>query len=132
MLIKLGQMMKREENQKGFTLVELIVVMAILAILAAIAVPRFGATLTSSKKKAHNANVMMIEKAAEMAYINGENYTWDGNTDIMDDLVSDGYLDKKPEVPSGIGLSGDYKVTVKADSGDTVDKITITVTPGRI
>lgn len=53
-------------DEKGFTLIELIVVMAILAVLAALAVPRFTGMLEQSKLKAHNANVEMIAKAAEV------------------------------------------------------------------
>lgn len=66
MLIKLRKMMTRTEDQKGFTLVELIVVMAILAVLSALAVPRFSNMLTDSKFKAHNTNVESITRAIEM------------------------------------------------------------------
>jgi type IV pilus assembly protein PilA len=58
-------MMKRKNGQKGFTLVELIVVMAILAILAAIAVPRYTGTLTDAKNKADLATARTIMSTAQ-------------------------------------------------------------------
>ena len=43
---------KRMNNRKGFTLIELIVVIAILGILALIAIPRFGGFTDRAKKQA--------------------------------------------------------------------------------
>jgi prepilin-type N-terminal cleavage/methylation domain-containing protein len=66
MITKIRDMMKRKNGQKGFTLVELIVVMAILAVLAAIAVPRFGTVLTDSKSKADVANQALLVNSGEL------------------------------------------------------------------
>ena len=99
---------KERLAEKGFTLIELILVMAILALLMALAVPRFTAALENSKIQAHNANVKMIEQAAELAYINGVKVG-----DIkMQKLVDDDYLKEAPEVPKIKDISNStYDVT---------------------
>lgn len=66
MIMKFNTLLKKIRDQEGFTLVELLVVMAILAVLAALAVPKFGQMLEDSKYKTHNENVQMIYKAGEM------------------------------------------------------------------
>ena len=66
MIIKMRDMMKRKNGQKGFTLIELIVVMAILAVLAAIAVPRYSGIQTDANKKAVVANIKTINSAAQV------------------------------------------------------------------
>ena len=49
--------LKKKLNKKGFTLAELLVVVAIIAILVAIAIPVFNGQLTKAKIAADNANV---------------------------------------------------------------------------
>ena len=66
MIMKMRDMMKRKNGQKGFTLVELIVVMAILAILAAIAVPKYSQVTENAKKSAIDANVRTIVSAVQL------------------------------------------------------------------
>lgn len=60
---------KKIKNKKGFTLVELIVVIAILSILAAIAVPKFTDVTDSAAIGAAEANHRTLVSAVLMAQI---------------------------------------------------------------
>lgn len=49
--------MKKLNNKKGFTLMEMLIVVAIIAVLVAIAIPVFNGALTKSKEAADVANI---------------------------------------------------------------------------
>lgn len=65
--------MHRSRNESGFTLVELIVVVAILAVLIALAVPAFLSFTSSAEAAGGKSNVRSSITAAEkMGFTNGD------------------------------------------------------------
>ncbi len=56
------------KNRKGFTLIELIVVLAVLAIIMAIAVPRFLGVQEKAKVDSDYSTGALIAKTAELYY----------------------------------------------------------------
>ncbi len=55
-------------KEKGFTLIELMIVVAIIGILAAIAIPRFAQMLEKSREGSTKGNLGSIKSAASIYY----------------------------------------------------------------
>jgi len=59
-------MSKTRRNQSGFTLVELLIVVIILGILAAVVIPQFNTAAAESKEAALASNLATIRQAIEL------------------------------------------------------------------
>lgn len=65
-------LMTKKLNKKGFTLAELLVVVAILAILVAISVPIFTSKIEEARKSTDLANLRAAKAAAVTEYLSAD------------------------------------------------------------
>ena len=61
--------MKATTNTKGFTLVEIMIVVVIIGLLAAMAIPAFQKVRSSSQDKAVSNNLRMLSTGADQYYL---------------------------------------------------------------
>ncbi|AGI25670.1 methylation protein [Pseudomonas sp. ATCC 13867] len=103
-------------RSRGFTLIELMVVVAIVAILAAIAYPSYQQYIIRGKRSAAQAQMMDIANR-EQQYL----------------LANRAYADKTALEAGGYALpsevSRDYGYSVSADNAATPPTFTVTFTP---
>ena len=64
--------MKKSNNKKGFTIIELIVVMAIIGVLVLLAVPKFGDHIKEAKFTKFISNSKQLENASERYYMDND------------------------------------------------------------
>jgi prepilin-type N-terminal cleavage/methylation domain-containing protein len=93
-------MKTRNSRKSGFTLVEIMIVVAIIGLLAAIAIPNFVKARTSSQTNACIANLKQIEGAkATWAMENRKN---NSDTPSTTDLYgANAYIRTEPTCPGG-------------------------------
>jgi len=103
------------KREQGFTLIELIVVMVIIAVLTAVAVPRFTAMVKSAREAALKQDLQVMRQAISA-------YTMDKGKapQSLDELVQSGYLHSVPVDP--MTHSADTWVTDTSDSLSDIEE----------
>ena len=110
--------LKLRYGEKGFTLLELLIVVAILGILAAVLVPNLASFLGTGKVAAANTEVANVETAA-LAFYADHDGTWptDTNTDLYNVLPALSYLSAVAKDNYGFDGDGYGKVVPAAPGG---------------
>ena len=117
----------RSKDKKGFTLAELLIVVAIIAVLVAIAIPVFTGQLEKAREATDIANIRAAYAQACLNYLESNGTTATADTVAM---VSNGAFDK-------IGASEAVMIGGTDFTGKSVDKgatytITVTTTGGMV
>ena len=111
-------MIKNLKNKKkGFTLIELIIVIAIIAVLAAVAIPKFGEVRKDAAFKSDIANAKTIANAAT-ALLAEEKLT-STSYEISETAAASeisAYLQNPPSPKSKDYATGTYVVTINSGS----------------
>ena len=110
--------MKKLMNKKGFTLMEMLIVVAIIVILVAISIPTFSSQLDNAKEATDDANFRAAKGVAEVADMTADGWktilgTAYDDTDAADtdytiyyNIETGTFQEAKP---TGYGQSSDNK-----------------------
>lgn len=103
-------------KKKGFTLVEVLAVITIIAILGLISIPIIGKVIDNSKLKARNTQInMIIETARKWSTENVRLLSDDPEEPYylgLEDLINSKYLNGEPIIDPYTGLEMDGCVSI--------------------
>ena len=132
-MIKLAKLMRKKPGDKGFTLIELIIVIAILAALIAILAPQYLKYVEKSRKTADDTTAAEILSACKIAAADPEvtladgDYTiiWNGATTLTYGGSPDSTFQTAvtnavgalPAIKSSTYSKEQYKVSISLSSG---------------
>ncbi len=105
----------RESSEDGFTLIELMVVMIIIATLAAMAVPAYAHHLKSARESVLRQDLQVMRQAIDSYTVDKQKAPESG-----DDLITSGYLKVMPIDP--ITHSNGTWTFDRSDSYNNVDE----------
>ena len=88
-------MKMKELNKRGFTLVELLVVIVILGVIMSIAIPSITSSIERSKDKQKTQIINLIVSAGELYVDKHKNTVQQGKSITLDDLIEDGLITKE-------------------------------------
>lgn len=121
------QAIRKRMNQKGFTLVELMVVIAILGVLAAIAIPKFSESTAAANTAKIKADMRTIQSAVMMAQSAGKSDTEITTDKAYKDYLNDAdnlkaptgkYINASTGKATDIPDNASYAVTKNTTSGE--------------
>ncbi|MGR5591190.1 prepilin-type N-terminal cleavage/methylation domain-containing protein [Peptoniphilus grossensis] len=114
--------MKLKKRQRGFTLIELVIVIAIIAILISIAAMKYSTTNLAAEAAAHNSNVKVLKSAGILYLIDNPDEKGTINVDKLAPYLEGGKIPKPAKHYNG---AKEFTVT-STDDGD------VEVTPGTL
>ena len=117
---------KHLKNQKGLTLIELLAVIVILGIIAAIAIPAIGNVINNSRDNAALADAQQIIDGAKL-YVASTNST--GDREITKANLKD-YVDKAEGFEKVTLIDGVYTIIGHTDANTAADARVANISEG--
>lgn len=108
----------QRQSCEGFTLVELMVVVAVIAILAAVAMPQFMSAGDKARMAKIKSDQQTIANAAQLYMVDSSTTT----VPTVDELYKAGYLSENVKTPKG----GSYTISSVANDGGSGSHIVVT------
>ena len=121
--LNINDKISRSKAQKGFTLIELMIAVAIIGILASIALPNYQQYVIRASREAAQTELVQLASLQEKIYLNSNAYSLSVTGNYTGQ--SGGGLG----VSSGNTSDGKYSISVAATTAGSTQDFTLTATP---